>query len=534
VIISVVVYTVGVVRTGEALLPEEAKQFIADVHYFFKNLRSLRKDSVALSSIPKQLRDVRIRNAILECRLYQDRLKRDTTNFPNILLIINDSLSGHYLGFNSEAGAMTPQLDRFAAECVNFRNAIAQCPHTNGSIPSLLTGLYPYQHCMHVSPSLTGWGWDEYPFLSPDIPTLQEILRSQGYFTVAFVGRNITNFYRSLRGIHYVESSKDDTGDYAISSFMSLLGTSIPKPYFAIIHIYDPHAPYKPQVEPAYPSKLKEQLENFSHEQKAAVRKGAPSGNLAVARMRRLLYIRDIEELDRRYGKLFNYLRRCPEKMFDWKRDIIIFTADHGEEFEHENGFFQHGHTVFSETIRVPLLLRIPEFKPKVIEEYVENASIFPTVLQFLGLADPRPRDLKKPMSVLNVARTASSENRRWYVLSEDVAMDHIHVPGAHEMKSLIRSDGYKLIFDTLTKKARLFCLPKDPKEEHDLSDDPDKQNLVADMKKELASRTNLDADFPVVPGKYLGHSVPDEEMLRLFGPPTTLVERFGKNRSRR
>ena len=38
---------------------------------------------------------------------------------------------------------------------------------------------------------------------------------------------------------------------------------------------------------------------------------------------------------------------------------LIVFTSDHGEEFW-EHGGFEHGHTLYNEVLRVPLIIKPP------------------------------------------------------------------------------------------------------------------------------------------------------------------------------
>jgi arylsulfatase A-like enzyme len=71
--------------------------------------------------------------------------------------------------------------------------------------------------------------------------------------------------------------------------------------------------------------------------------------------------------------------------------------GDHGEEFV-EHGGFGHGHDVFPELARVPLLVRWaeePRFRslPPRVDTPVSTASLFPTLSDYLGLPPPEGAD---------------------------------------------------------------------------------------------------------------------------------------------
>ena len=117
---------------------------------------------------------------------------------------------------------------------------------------------------------------------------------------------------------------------------------------------------------------------------------------------KRVRYERELHDLDRMLGLLFDQLR---------ERDlmnnaVIIIAADHGEGmFDHVSSrlpkrlgalrpgrFFQmeHGENVFQELVDTPLIFwgrGIPA--GHVVEDPVENLDIFPTLVEMCGLSPP-------------------------------------------------------------------------------------------------------------------------------------------------
>jgi arylsulfatase A-like enzyme len=67
---------------------------------------------------------------------------------------------------------------------------------------------------------------------------------------------------------------------------------------------------------------------------------------------------------------------------------LILLTADHGEElFDH--GSFGHGHTLYEEQLRVPLLIWGNGVSPSRIDVPVSIADVSPTILDALDLEIP-------------------------------------------------------------------------------------------------------------------------------------------------
>src|SRR5580698_10010165 len=65
---------------------------------------------------------------------------------PNILFLMADQFRYDCLGANGNRIIHTPNLDRLAAESVNFSNAFVQAPVCVPSRVSYFTGRYPHSH----------------------------------------------------------------------------------------------------------------------------------------------------------------------------------------------------------------------------------------------------------------------------------------------------------------------------------------------------------------------------------------------------
>jgi arylsulfatase A-like enzyme len=96
-------------------------------------------------------------------------------------------------------------------------------------------------------------------------------------------------------------------------------------------------------------------------------------------------YKAKIQAVDLEVGRLVAHVRRTRP------RTIIAVTSDHGEEFG-EHGGTRHGHALYEELVRVPLIVYIPGTHARRIARPVSITALFSTlVLAAAGpSADPR------------------------------------------------------------------------------------------------------------------------------------------------
>ena len=97
---------------------------------------------------------------------------------PNVLLVTLDTTRADRLGCYGHREALTPNLDALATAGVQFDAAYSPSPMTLPAHATLLTGLEPPEHGVHVN------GRDRLP---DAVPTLAEILHRRGYRTGAFL-----------------------------------------------------------------------------------------------------------------------------------------------------------------------------------------------------------------------------------------------------------------------------------------------------------------------------------------------------------
>ena len=87
-------------------------------------------------------------------------------NQPNILILHCDQLRQDCLGFNGNADVRTPNLDRLAADSVNYENHYTVYPICTPSRYSFWSSLYVHQH----------GAWDNQATLPSGYPTLPSVV----------------------------------------------------------------------------------------------------------------------------------------------------------------------------------------------------------------------------------------------------------------------------------------------------------------------------------------------------------------------
>jgi len=277
---------------------------------------------------------------------------------PNVVLITIDTLRADHVGCYGYGGAETPRIDALAREGTRFTHAYTPVPITLPAHGSLLTGTFPMATGMH------DFSGNKLP---ADFVTLAEILRDNGYATAAFIGSAVldsrfgldqgfeTYFdhfdFRQLLRSNLEEMER--RGDAVMDEALNWLERNRRPPFFLWVHLYDPHHPYTPP-EPY------------------------------ASRYRARPYDGEVAFADAQVGRLFARLREWEL----YEDALIVLASDHGEGLG-EHGEKTHGFYIYSSTLQVPLIFRIPGVAPRVIKEEVSLVDVMPTILQALNLSVP-------------------------------------------------------------------------------------------------------------------------------------------------
>ncbi len=273
----------------------------------------------------------------------------------NILLVTIDTLRADALG--SYGGrAVTPNLDRLAARGVKFTFAHAHAVVTLPSHASILTGRYPYEHGIRDN---TGYR------LPATEPSAAARLKQMGFTTGAFIGGfPLDQRFGLNQGFDVYDDRVGEIGkgddlmmpdrpaDAVIRSALDWIGQQRGK-WFAWVHLFDPHAPYKP------PATWKNPLPDHP-------------------------YLAEVSWTDFALGTLFDEVAKQPLPT------LVVATSDHGEGLG-EHGELTHSLFAYETTLRVPLILselgptgrRTP--RGMTINNSVRHVDVLPTLLHASG-----------------------------------------------------------------------------------------------------------------------------------------------------
>ena len=307
---------------------------------------------------------------------------------PNIVLIVVDTLRADHVGIYGHERETTPNLDRLAEDGTFFRRAYAHSSWTLPSMTSLLTGLLPHEHGVGRDPDDA----KRFGRLSPELPTLAEQLQGAGYATGAVVNNVfLAPEFGLQRGFgpdyDYQGASKasirsaEDSVDAALA-WIQQAG----QPYFLLLHVMEPHLFYDPapgvrgtftgDEEPPIPVPF------GSDAAIRLLRRHRPGAESRELQYLEKLYDEEILAVDLAMGRFFDEMKNAG----DWANTVIIVTSDHGEEF-FDHGGFEHGHTLYGELTRVPLVVRGPGLDLGEIDGVVEHIDISRGILGLAGIA---------------------------------------------------------------------------------------------------------------------------------------------------
>ncbi len=311
---------------------------------------------------------------------------------PNVVVVVADTLRADRLGAYGDHHGWTPFLDQLAARGVVFTNAYAASSWTSPSVASLFTSRYPSQHQVG----------DFDAKLADGEVTLAECLDAWRYLAAGFSANlRLTKALGYAQGFAawHAPPTRDKLTSERLArksllwlnrllwksrlSLDALWHLWAPRPLFLYYQLMEPHAPYQPDL-------ALRRRHGVAGEREP--RAAALNAKLTELRWGELtpgdvsvlegLYDEEVGLLDGRLRQLFAAL----ERLGILEHAIIVFTADHGEEFR-DHGMLMHGTSLFNELIRVPLILVRPgERGGRVVEQNVSLLDVAPTLLDLVGL----------------------------------------------------------------------------------------------------------------------------------------------------
>lgn|GEM_PF-1057157 len=420
---------------------------------------------------------------------------------PDIFFVVMDAFRADRLGPYGAARRLAPSIEAFAGESVLFREAYSVSSWTKPALASAFTSTYPSTH--GVISRYTG--------LPAAALTLAEALRRAGYRTLGVaVNPNINRAAGMADGFDVLDNPTGGSileaagPPTSVARFMTtpnfslgFLGT-LWRPTldgldankrlrfwmritrgpgrFLYVHYWEPHTPNPPR--PEYMAELKpylakverrraRELEDGNYFFPALIRNPSfrPDYDDDEIALGKALYDADIRRMDVVIKDLLENVvpasGREPEP-------IIIILADHGEEFL-EHGRWLHGAALHREITRIPLMFKVPGYRPAVVDGPVNLLDLAPTIVSLVGGTVPpgwEGRDLRPYLAGGEAVPPRE-------ILAEGV--QEFHFRGMNppqrriELNALI-SGGFYYLKDENAGVEYLYDQELDPRQENDLA----------------------------------------------------------------
>jgi arylsulfatase A-like enzyme len=280
----------------------------------------------------------------------------------NVVFILIDTLRADRLGAYGYGRPTSPHLDQLARQGIRFAHVASQSSWTKTSMASLWTGTYPASNGI--------LRWDQGLPASATMPAeiLQQAgLRTAGIFRNGWLAGNFgfsqgfatyympkpsatpAKFARQTPSAHPLHGSDADVTE-AATEFLRSFGKDR---FFLYLHLMDVH--------------------QYAFDTNALLFGTSYSD----------FYDSALSWVDRNVGAIL----RAVDDQGALGRTLVVVAADHGEGFM-EHGQEGHGRTLYREVTEVPLIVSLPFALDRgvVVEPLVQNADIWPTILDMAGM----------------------------------------------------------------------------------------------------------------------------------------------------
>ncbi len=396
-----------------------------------------------------------------------------TEERPNIVFIFADDWGYGDLSLHGSDFVKTPNIDRMAAEGIDFQNFTVNSPVCSPSRTAVMTGKFParfsiHQHFAGVASNRKRGMPD---WLDPQAPMLPRLLKEAGYRTGHFgkwhLGRATDSPIEDAYGYDaFATFNGSGTNEIrpeglaSVDHAVEFIKQNKDQPFFVNLWLHESHLAHFPQDR--YLEKFKD-----LDEQKR-------------------VYASIIAEGDEGVGRIMNLLKEL--KLDD--NTLVVFSSDNGPEATrgedqkfHNNskvglgGYYSVGESgglkgqkrsLYAGGVRVPFVVRWPGVVPKgkVDRTSVLTAvDLFPTFLEAAGVALPDgfEADGQSAFSAFKGEEFKRTKPIFWEWkggLSKDYTWPSLGV----------RNGRWKLLVNTEMKKMELYDLESDWAEKKDVS----------------------------------------------------------------
>lgn len=386
---------------------------------------------------------------------------------PNVLFLFTDDQRADTIHALGNPTIQTPNLDRLAESGFVFRNAYCM----GGDRPAVCL---PSRTMVLSGRSL--FHLDELTPQSPNFPTS---MRHAGYLTYHHGKRGNTPQAiqeRFDRNRYLVNDDKERRSgqpgkEIADDAIAFLKSRDRNQPFFMYLAFANPHDPRTIN---------EDDRRRYEESQMPLPRNFRPlhpfdNGDLLIrdealapwprtpeaVRSHLTDYYGVISHLDQEIGRVLQTLRNTR----DFDNTIIVFSSDHGLALGSHGLFGKQN--LYEDGMKVPLIFRGPGISRGSSDALVYLHDIYPTVCELIGEPIPDSLDGK---SLAPIVRRQTTEVRNHLLLAY------------RSVQRAVRDGQWKLIRYPKINTSQLFNLKDDPDETHDLADDPQFKDRLAEM----------------------------------------------------
>ncbi|GAA3575566.1 sulfatase [Snuella lapsa] len=441
---------------------------------------------------------------------------------PNILFIISDDLTATAVSSYENKACHTPNIDQLASEGTLYTRAYTQYPVCGPSRASLMSGYYP--NATKTFGYVSGR-----ENIGPDRKTWSQLFKDNGYYTARVskiyhmgvpidieTGSNgqddeaswTERFnsqgpeWKAIGDAELVQNNPDGKierkggnvmtivkaeGDDLVHSdgktakkAVALIKEHKNEPFFLAVGFVRPHVPFvapRPYFTPypyediVMPKKVKGDWDDIPKRGINYVT--SVNGQMSLEQQKKAVaaYYASVSYMDAQVGKVLKALK--DEGLED--NTIVIFTSDHGFHLgEHD---FWMKVSLHEESVRVPLIIKVPGKQPQVCHSFVELLDLYPTISELAGLKYPKhiqgkslTKTLDKPQhSVRDMAFSVTQGGKSFLLRTEKWA--------------------YIQYNEDASAGIELFDMENDPKQYTNLANIPEYAKTVTFFKKKLEKK---------------------------------------------
>jgi len=326
---------------------------------------------------------------IKESALSNVPLPVDRKKIKDIFIFLLDGCQAGHLKLYGYHRDTAPRITEFAGDSLVFKQAFSNASYTAAAVGSIFTGLYPDHHeILNIV-----------RILDKKVLTLPQFLKKTGYATSVFTANsNVSNRSGFTRDVdHYkqfLQEYRFNQSHKMVEAFGDWIQAT-PGRSFAYLHFMEPHFPIVPPPP-------------FLNQYKKIIR---PKKDLVIRRITehdRSYSPEEIQDVIDDYDSCINYADALFGQAIDtlkknnrYNDSLIILLSDHGEAC-YEHRAWGHGHHVYAEITRVPLVIKFPascRLKGE-IGSLVQTGALFPTLYKILTEKDG-PFDFSSFSSIL-------------------------------------------------------------------------------------------------------------------------------------